>query len=168
MKSRCGERSNSEVFDVFYVLFVGPFPSDRYDFEPFMCPSSKNANGDRWIQNQNPKSCAPQITSRGTYKVILWSFSEHSRKKHIKCHIWPFWLIFISPILFDIIGNFDIFWNPQMKIIFIRNFDIFRKNKKFKVDRISDFWKINLILCTIFTISSIIFRLFKFAFRLIS
>ena len=103
----------------------------------------------------------------GTTKVGQPTFTEQSRKEHIKCHILPFWFIFISHILFDIIENFHIFWNPQMKIFFIRNFCFFRKSPKSKIDRICDFWKLNLILWMIFTFSRIIFRIFKFSFWLI-
>ena len=98
----------------------------------------------------------------GTTKVGQPPFTEHRRQEHIKCHILPFWFIFISPIIFDIIEIYDIFWNSQMKIFFVRN------SPKSKIDRISYFWNLNCILCEIFTFSWIIFRIFKFSFRLIS
>ena len=37
--------------------------------------------------------------------MLQWSFSEHSGNEHIKCHILPFWFVFISPIIFHIIEN---------------------------------------------------------------
>ena len=69
---------------------------------------------------------------------ILKSNDTHLPKvsRH-ECNILPFWFIFISPIIFDIIDIFDIFWNPQMKTFFIRNFRFFfRKSPKSKIDQI--------------------------------
>ena len=69
-----------------------------------------------------------------TWTIWNWSIiSSHS-----------FWFIFISPIIFDIIEIFDIFWNPQMKIFFIRNFRFFQKNTS--IQNWSKFWFLKIKL----------------------
>ena len=87
------------------------------------------------------ESCddAEQCVNPGTSKVGQPPFTEQSRKEHIKCHILPFWFIFITHVLFDIIDNFHVFFlkptTCQTKSRTKPNFGVnfFKKSQKIKI-----------------------------------